>query len=62
MRCDFFPWRRKLFAAGIALLAATACGLAEPPLPSKNSDPIPEAASKKGLQVQMTDDALALGV
>jgi hypothetical protein len=29
---------------------------------SGNQDPFPQAASKKGLQVQMIDDALALGV
>ena len=29
---------------------------------SKNADPIPPAASRKGLQVQMTDDAIALGI
>ena len=29
---------------------------------SKNRDAYPHASSKKGLQVQMVDDALALGV
>lgn len=33
-----------------------------PAIISKNHDPIPEAASRKGLQVQMTADAIALGV
>ena len=33
-----------------------------PPLASRYNEPYPQAASKKGLQVEMVEDALALGV
>src|SRR4051812_49962236 len=36
------------------------CCIADEPL--QHSDAYPEAASKKGLQVELVDDALALGV
>jgi len=37
-------------------------GIAFSPVAAQNTDPFPTAESKKGLQVQMVDDALALGV
>lgn len=47
------------FFVGLVLLVASAASLhAEPP----DADPFPQTRSKKGLQVQMIDDALALGV
>jgi hypothetical protein len=39
-------------------IAAVSCLAAEP----ANADPFPQPRSKKGLQVQMIDDALALGI
>jgi hypothetical protein len=52
--------RLSLFAtvAWFALLAARGACAAEP----ANADPFPQTRTKKGLQVQMIDDALALGV
>jgi len=53
-----------LRATAFASLAATLCFLAAaaPARPAQNTDPFPTRPSKKGLQVQMIDDALALGV
>lgn len=48
--------RRCLFLAAV-LIAVAGKGNGAP-----NDEPYPSAASKKGLQVQMVDDALALGV
>ena len=44
-----------------ALAAATDPPAGSPPLPA-TLDPFAGVSSKKGLQVQMTDDAIALGV
>jgi hypothetical protein len=44
-------------SSAIALLLAAAGAFAAP-----NAEPYPQPASKKGLQVQMVDDALALGI
>ena len=44
-----------------SLLCGTIPALALQDRPS-NPDPFPSVASKKGLQVQMVDDALALGI
>ena len=43
-------------------MALLACGRAMSAPASKYNEPFPRAASKKGLQVQMVDDALALGI
>src|SRR5688500_2151629 len=43
------------------LLCCTATALADQSRP-QNPDPFPVVSSKKGLQVQMVDDALALGI
>ena len=52
-----------LFLAVSALLGAGAAALAGAEIaPSRSTEPYPAAASKKGLQVEMVDDALALGV
>lgn len=60
---NLLPSRMKSTLAAFSLLAVTTGVLArETVFVSKNNDQIPVAASKKGLQVQMTDDALALGV
>ena len=48
-------------AVGAALLSHIACNGADSS-PSRYSEPYPIAASKKGLQVEMVDDALALGI
>ena len=45
---------------GAALLLVNA--LVAQPIQSRSTEPYPAAASKKGLQVEMIDDALALGV
>ncbi|MEY2408454.1 MAG: hypothetical protein QOF48_1124 [Verrucomicrobiota bacterium] len=50
-----------LIALGALLLSRVACSGAEA-IHSRYSEPYPVAASKKGLQVEMVDDALALGV
>jgi hypothetical protein len=53
------------FAPGITLLAwqlMTMTGTATAEIASRYNEPYPAAASKKGLQVQMVDDALVLGV
>ena len=47
-------------AAGLLLTMAAGIVRADPPKP--NTDPFPEPGSKKGLQVQMVDDAIALGI
>lgn len=44
----------------LALLVAGSAGAA--PITSRYNEPYPTAASKKGLQVELVDDALALGV
>ena len=44
----------------VALLSIAAAGAQ--PVASRYTEPYPRAASKKGLQVEMVDDALALGV
>ncbi len=44
------------FMTGLLLLTAVAVAAAQ------NAEPYPQPASKKGLQVQMVDDALALGI
>ena len=47
----------------VALNVCFAFGIvAADPLASRYNEPYPTAASKKGLQVEMVDDALALGV
>lgn len=46
----------------LLLLAATTLPLADVRGASRYNEPYPTAASKKGLQVEMVDDALALGV
>jgi hypothetical protein len=54
---------RTIFATALlALLTAFHAGGSEFQKRAANADPFPLAASKKGLQVQMIDDALALGV
>lgn len=50
--------RRHLFVALLLFVVSGASLSADPP----NADPFPKPPSKKGLQVQMIDDALALGV
>ena len=44
------------------LLGALALAFAHGATAAPNPEPYPQAASKKGLQVQMVDDALALGI
>jgi len=50
------------FAAGLARLGAFLGLLTSLAASSPNPEPYPTPASKKGLQVQMVDDALALGI
>ncbi len=55
--------RLKSSFAAIALVVSASGATAQAgSFLSKNNDPIPEAASMKGLQVQITADAIALGV
>jgi hypothetical protein len=50
------PWRNKIVALWIGVMSAGSL------IAAPNPEPYPTPASKKGLQVQMVDDALALGI
>ncbi|HEY2951723.1 MAG TPA: DUF5722 domain-containing protein, partial [Verrucomicrobiae bacterium] len=63
--------RDRLYSGFLALQPGTGSALAPLGTPhyteefrgvSNDSTPFPQAASKKGLQIQMTDDALTLGI